>query len=277
MGQISWIARSMQQAGSLVVEQLRKRAMRRRDDRHPRSQCFDDWNSFRLRKKGRHREDVDRFEQTEFARPVHLSKPAKSVGHTEILGQRQAPPEIPLFCIDLGTSGQHLHVAFADDQRQTSYELLEPLFRTGPREGSHHQSATAGMPPGDQIGSRVGKALPVEAMGNDRDGFDRYIKVVSHERGEAVVERHELIDVGGAFPQELPNAAIVRGGDLLDEDVLTRKAADDSGTGGLFHPPCQAHEQRVGEVHHVGPHLGRQPCCKLLHLFSLVSLLAREC
>ena len=51
----------------------------------------------------------------------------------------------------------------------------------------------------------------------------------------------------------------MRRGNLLDEDVLAREAADDPDASRLLHPPRESHEQRVGEMHHVGPHLRRQP------------------
>jgi hypothetical protein len=113
-------------------------------------------------------------------------------------------------------------------------------------------------------------------MGNDRDLFLRHVEVARHEAGEAPVQCHKLIHVGSPFPQKLSNTGIMRRGNLLDEDVLSREAADDPGVGGLLHPPREAHEQRVGEMHDVGPHLRRQPGSELLHLLSLVALLARE-
>ena len=91
-----------------------------------------------------------------------------------------------------------------------------------------------------------------------------------------MIQRHELIDVGRPLAHHLPDPAVVRLRNLLDIDVLSREAANDLRSGGLPHPPGEADEQDIGEVHDIRPQVGSQPLRELLDFLAMMALFPGE-
>ena len=275
-GHVGRITRDVQAPGPLPVEQFGKRAVGGGDDGQARGHGLDDGQALRLRMRRGHREHVDRAEQVELARQIHLAEPAEAVGHTERLGPREAARDVVPLRIDRRAGSNHLDVVPRGDQRERLDEPIEPLLRARPRQISHALPPSPALPPQHEIGRRGRVQLEIDAVRDHDDPLPRHVEIVRHEAGIERVEGDEAIDIGGPLAEQGANAGVVRRRNLLDEDVLARQRAHGRRPRRRLHRACQSHEQRVRQVHHVRASLRREPAGELRHLLPLVSPLPLE-
>ena len=244
-GEIGGIARGVQDARLLAVEQLRKRPVVRGHHRHASREGLDRGEALRLGAGRRQGEDVDRSEEIELRSPINLAEPAKPVGNAEVEGKLLAHGEVLAFGVDRRTSRDHLHIVLRHHERQRPHELVEALFRTAAGDEANDEPATADPPPGVEVGRLGGKRGEINAVGNHRHAFGRHREPPAHELRVETIEGHEPIDVGRPLAEQIAEALAVRLGNRVDEHVLAREAADDAGAGGRADRPDEPEEQHV--------------------------------
>ena len=113
-------------------------------------------------------------------------------------------------------------------------------------------------------------------MWDHRNPLPRHGEIVGHEVGKKTVERDEAIHVAGPLAKEVANLRIGRFGNLLDEDVFARQAADNARAGRSADAAGHAEEQRIGEMDDVGLQLAGQQPRELLNLLPLMAVLTLE-